>query len=417
MDQVEVIRLTLHGRTVGHLAGRENGSNALVFDESFRNDPARPAFTLTTLPAFPRAATLLSQVWARRQRLHPVLSNLLPEGALREYMARGLKTHPDNEFRLFSFLCNDLPGALRGTPLAPEEVPQSVLDSVRGTPKVADAAALAAHQKFSLAGVQMKFSMTERDGRFGFSPHELGDWIVKTPSTHHARVPANEYTAMKLAALAGVEIPEIRLVDISSLEGLPAIRLADERLAFAIRRFDRRGGDRVHMEDFAQVFARYPADKYSASSNDSIARVLNDYSGDPFADIRQMARRLLVNVLLANGDAHLKNWSLWYPDRVVPRLAPAYDIVTTQVYIEGEQEFALNLAGTKRWYEMTMDQFRRWSERAGAPWRTVEPALRDTMERARRQWPSALDDLPVSEVHRRVLEQHWRALQPELRIG
>ncbi len=58
------------------------------------------------------------------------------------------------------------------------------------------------------------------------------------------------------------------------------------------------------------------------------------------ADVQQFARRLLVNVLLANGDAHLKNWSLLYADQLTPRLSPAYDIVTTRVYIEEEKSYA-----------------------------------------------------------------------------
>ena len=62
-----------------------------------------------------------------KQRLHPVLSNLLPEGALRELIVQGLKTHSDNEFQLFSFLGHDLPGALIAEPLAPDDVPISLI--------------------------------------------------------------------------------------------------------------------------------------------------------------------------------------------------------------------------------------------------------------------------------------------------
>ena len=72
--------------------------------------------------------------------------------------------------------------------------------------------------KFSLAGVQMKFSMKEKDGRYNLvhsavnDGHEaLGEWIIKTPSTQHAYVPLNEFSAMQLAALAGIDMPETRL--------------------------------------------------------------------------------------------------------------------------------------------------------------------------------------------------------------
>ena len=69
--------------------------------------------------------------------------------------------------------------------------------------------------------------------------------------------------------------------------------------------------------------------------------------------------------LLANGDAHLKNWSLLYSDQFTPELAPAYDIVTTNVYIEGEKEYALNLGKTKQWYQVTLDHFETWARKAG----------------------------------------------------
>ena len=74
--------------------------------------------------------------------------------------------------------------------------------------------------------------------------------------------------------------------------------------------------------------------------------MLYQYTGQPLANAQQFARRLLVNILLANGDAHLKNWSLIYPDAVTPELAPAYDSVFTRAYIENERHFALNLGKT-----------------------------------------------------------------------
>jgi serine/threonine-protein kinase HipA len=37
-------------------------------------------------------------------------------------------------------------------------------------------------------------------------------------------------------------------------------------------------------------------------------------------------------VLSGNGDAHLKNWALYYPARLSTRLAPVYDLVATVAY-------------------------------------------------------------------------------------
>jgi serine/threonine-protein kinase HipA len=417
-EEILVLRLSVHGHLVGYLAGFRNGRNVLSFAESFRTDPDRPTFSLITHPRFPNADKLLAEPWTGNQRLHPSLSNLLPEGALRELLAQTLKVYVDDEFQLFSYLGRDLPGALVATPMEPGEVPEAVL-STHGHAKAVAFGGARAQDRFSLAGVQMKFSMKERDGRYNLpAGDELGDWIIKTPSTRHRQVPTNEYTAMSLASIAGVDIPEIGLVDLDRLDNLPPINLPEgERLAFAIKRFDRNGQERIHMEDFAQILVKYPHEKYNSANYEQIGRVVYQYSGDGLRDAQQLARRLLVNVLLANGDAHLKNWSLTYPDQITPRLSPAYDIVTTRVYIRDEREMALNLGKNRQWYNVTLNHFKQWADKSGFPWRAIEPHLQDTIEKARILWPDALQHLPMADTHKQSLKDHWRLLTNDFRIN
>lgn len=420
-NAVNVIQLTLHGELVGYLAGYLNGRNVLIFADEFSSNAHRSTFSLITHPAFPHANKLLSEPWARNQRLPPTLSNLLPEGSLRELVAQGLKVHVDNEFHIFSYLGEDLPGAIIATPLDPEDVPDNVMSLISGghnrDAKVVKFEKLERENKFSLAGVQMKFSMKEKDGRYNLSKSgDLGDWIIKTPSTKHKDVPVNEFSAMTLASLVGVDIPEIKLVDMGQLDNLPQINLPDEAFAFAIKRFDRQESNRVHMEDFAQVLVKYPHEKYNSANCEQIGRVLYEFSGDALADVQQLARRLLVNILLANGDAHLKNWSLLYEDKVTPRLSPAYDIVTTSVYIDGERNFALNLGKTKDWYAVSLANFNAWSEKSGIPWRAIKPHLEDVMDKARTQWHSAITDLPMNEPHKQKLIEHWKNLNQDFKL-
>jgi len=420
-DEINVLRLTLHGRLVGYLAGFKNGRNVLSLADEFKNDASRPTFSLITHPDFPHAAKLMAEPWARNQRLHPSLSNLLPEGALRELIAQGLKVHIDNEFQLLTYLGGDLPGALIAEPMEPEDVPDSVL-GIHGKIRAVKFEAVflkgkEGKNKFSLAGVQMKFSMKEKGGRYNLSGGDvLGDWIIKTPSTKHKDVPVNEYTAMMLASLAGVNIPEIKLVDLDKLDKLPQINLPDENLVFAIKRFDRENNQRLHMEDLAQVLVKYPHEKYNAANYEQISRILYEFSGDGLTDAQQFARRLLVNILLANGDAHLKNWSLLYADQVTPRLSPAYDIVTTSVYINDEKQTALNLGKTKQWYKASYVNFQSWANRAGIPWRAIKPHIDDAMEKARSSWPSVLKELPMNEEHKQRLKEHWRNLHEDFQI-
>lgn len=415
-ESVSFLELTLHGQRVGYVAGYKSGKTILTFAPEYRENRQRPTFSLTTHRDFPNAGKLLSVQWTKRQRLHPVLSNLLPEGALREMLALGLKVHVDDEFQLMGYLGKDLPGALIATPVVMGDVPAYVLQG----DAIKESVSHTFEDRFpyfSLAGVQMKFSMRQQDGRYHISKTgEYGEWIIKTPSTRHKDVPLNEYSAMRLAELAGVDVPENRLVKMGKLGILPPISLPNEKYAFAIHRFDRQGQDRIHTEDFAQVFVKYPHEKYDGASYEQIGKVLYRFTGSGLANAQQFARRLLVNILLANGDAHLKNWSLMYPDKVTPQLAPAYDIVTTKVYMRDERRFALNLCRNKEWYNTNLEHFKNWAEKAEIPWRAIKPNLLDALDRARQLWPQELTGLPMNDDHKQMLKGHWQSLHENFRI-
>ena len=102
---------------------------------------------------------------------------------------------------------------------------------------------------------------------------------------------------------------------------------------------------------------------------------------------------------------------------VLPRLSPAYDIVTTSVYMENEHEFALNLGRAKDWYHADMAQFQSWAEKANIPWRAIQPHLLDVLDKARAEWPKALRALPMATTHKQALTNHWQRLHPDFRIG
>lgn len=416
-EKVSALRLSLQGQLVGYVAGFDSNRNVLSLAPEYIDNPQRLSLTLSmsSHDKFQAIAPRLFPL-ARRMQLHPLLSNLLPEGALRELLAQRLKIDQMNEFPLMVHLGADLPGALLAEPVPAYDVPDYAFGDRGRLDRIAiDAMDRVAH--FSLAGVQMKFSMRNRDGRYIMGDSkEPGDWIIKTPSTRHPYVPANEFTCMTLAGLIGVAIPEIRLVGIEQLEQLPEINLPNESVAYAIRRFDREANQRIHTEDFAQVTFSYAAQKYEAASYESIAGLIykNVYAGQ--LDVIQMAIRLLANILLGNGDAHKKNWSIIYRDGITPSLSPAYDILFTRVYMGDEQEFGLSMAGTKRWYDVTMEHFMAWADRADLPKSAIDYNLRQAINAARVHWPQALAESPMAEQHKKALRAHWRALQPDFRI-
>jgi serine/threonine-protein kinase HipA len=121
-----------------------------------------------------------------------------------------------------------------------------------------------------------------------------GDWIVKLPSPRFDAVPENEYAMMTLARAVGIDVPDVQLVATKDITGLPKDLPEAFGQSLAVRRFDRpRPGERVHIEDFAQVFGVYPERKYLNASYGSIARVLWLETGE--AGVTEYTRRLAFN--------------------------------------------------------------------------------------------------------------------------
>ncbi|MFD1090798.1 type II toxin-antitoxin system HipA family toxin [Providencia vermicola] len=413
-ENVEGLRIQLHGLEVAIVVHYAGGRNILVFHPDFVSMSVleRPVFTLRQL----MDTDYLDSPLMSRIKLPPILSNLLPEGALREHTAKMIKCQIDNEFALLAYLGRNLSGALYVEPIRAGKVPDWALQYRTSTePQQIDVKH--SDSKFSLAGVQIKFSSSYLDGRYYINQEVSEDmWIVKTPSTLHQGVPVNEYTCMRLAESAGAAIPEIRLIKLADLEDLPDIKLADEEYAYGIKRFDRSSEGRIHTEDFAQIFGLYPTDKYQKANYEILGSTLYYSSSEKYKDIQQMARRLLINILLGNGDAHLKNWSLIYRDKISPCLSPLYDVVFTSPYIENDK-LALKFVGTKQWNEITLAHFEQWAQKVGVPWLVIKPHLLDVMQHARAYWPLMLKELPMFQKQKEQLIRHWAQLSDDFRIG
>jgi len=415
IEQVEGLRLSISQQEIGVLSHYSGGKNIFVFSPDYIALPAAQRNTLTLTQLIDES--FLSQPQISNQRVPPVLSNLLPEGALRQWMAQSLKVHVDNEFPLMAHMGRSLPGAIEATPIAAGNLPAWALDH-REQVQAVQIDVEHQQNKFSLAGVQMKFSsVRNQDGSFNIGTDANDNsWIIKTPSTVHRHVPYNEFSAMRLAEAAGVNIPEIKLVELSELDNLPDIQLPNETHAYAIKRFDREGGQRIHTEDFAQIFQVYSHDKYKKHNYEQIGNALYSYSNQGLKDVQQMARRLLVNILLGNGDAHLKNWSVIYTNQQRPNLSPAYDIVSTIPYVKGEEEFALNMAKNKNWYQVDLASFETWANRMGVAWPAIKVHLLDTLSKARTEWPEMMKELPMVESHQRILTDHWAKLHKDFKV-
>ena len=191
---------------------------------------------------------------------------------------------------------------------------------------------------------------------------------------------------MELARTIGIEVPEVQLIPMKQIAGLPDDVARMEGNALAVKRFDRtEDGMSVHIEDFAQVFGLYPEIKYKRASYRNIAEVLWAETGAE--DVAEFIRRLVFNTLVGNAYMHLKNWSLMYSDGRQTTLAPGYDFVSTIAYLP-DTNMALTLGRSKAMTELSLDQLSYLAAKARLPERLVLDAGGETVERFMDVWKS-----------------------------
>ncbi|WP_192580538.1 HipA domain-containing protein [Micromonospora sp. ALFpr18c] len=158
-------------------------------------------------------------------------------------------------------------------------------------------------------------------------------------------------------------------------------------LVYVIQRFDRAPGERIHVEDFAQVADVEPMFKYSESgaSYDSLAAAIRQLTGDE--GYHDFIARLAALLIVGNTDGHLKNWAIRYADGRTPRLAPVYDFHSISVYSTYRwAPLALSLDGETVPSAVTGDHFRRLAERVGADPEQTFDTVAQTVARLRSAW-------------------------------
>ena len=400
MADLSVLDVLLHGDRIGTLTHLPGERTLFAFTQSYIDNPNRPTLSLS----FKEATTgdLITDVDSTKIKVPHFFSNLLPEGAMRDYLAERAGVKSEREFFLLWILGQDLPGALQ---IMPEDR-RSLPDTIANEEEVAQQEREAKLLRFSLAGVQLKFSaVNEATGGLTIPVSGVGgSWIVKLPSTKFAGVPENEYSMMMLAQEIGIDVPDIQLIETNKISGLPGEMTEANRLAFAIKRFDRdKDNNGIHIEDFAQVFEIYPEAKYKNANYGNIAEVISAEVGEN--GTVEFLRRIIFNVLIGNADMHLKNWSLVYPDRRTPALAPAYDFVSTIPY-PVDRKLALNFAKSKKMTDVSNDSIKYFANKAKLPEKLMLDIAHETVESFRTVWPKLKEDLPMYEDVKKEIDKH-----------
>lgn len=192
--------------------------------------------------------------------------------------------------------------------------------------------------KMSIQGVQPKLSAVLNLKAEKFDIVDTGGKYILKPQHHiFPQVPENEDLSMKLASLAGIEVP---------LHGM--VFSKDGSLTYFIKRFDREGRNKkLAVEDFTQLAGLTRDTKYNYTIEKLIGLV-ETYCTFPVVEKAKLYRRILFNFIIGNEDMHLKNYSV-IRKGVIVQLAPGYDFLNTTILLKGDvEESALKIKGKNK---------------------------------------------------------------------
>jgi serine/threonine-protein kinase HipA len=156
----------------------------------------------------------------------------------------------------------------------------------------------------SLGGLRPKCTLIDEDGSLA---------IGKFPSLNDERsIVRSEVLALRLVALAGCQAAVARVIRVDNTD------------IAVVHRFDRTaGGARIHyLSGGSLLQARREEDRSYTEIADAIRRI----SAAPSDDLRELWRRLLINLLITNVDDHLWNVGFLYAGEGRWRLSPAFDV-------------------------------------------------------------------------------------------
>jgi len=193
----------------------------------------------------------------------------------------------------------------------------------------------------SVSGVQEKLSAIVDKGKVCLTPEGVqGRYIIK-PAPDDKRlndrhqIPANEHLTMQIARqVYGMTTAENAL-----------IFFKDGEPVYITRRFDvQNDGTKIKQEDFASLSQKTSEThgkhfKYTGSYA-GLVGLFQKYVAAWQIEVCKFFRLIVFNYLFANGDAHLKNFSLQQSENGDYMLSPAYDLLNSSLHIR-DDDFAL----------------------------------------------------------------------------
>lgn len=318
--------------------------------------------------------------------VRPFLDGLLPESESRKSIARDVTVRADDTYGLIRELGRDCAGAVVIQPADDPPPPQAttltaealdseaigaLVENLRSAPLGAGG-----RVRISLAGVQEKLLLTRMpDGKWGRP-------VDGTPSTHilkpeiaaYPKTVENEAFCMRIAKNLGLEVAAVEATEVAG------------RKLIVVERYDRAVNadgsvERTHQEDFCQATGIAPETKYEEDGGPSLQRIAGILQSVAAADsLERFLQAVTLNVLVGNGDAHAKNFSLLHHASGGLTLTPLYDLMCTQHY--GDDRLAMYIDTVQRTSRVTAERIANEAARWGMSRERATGTIGDILERA-----------------------------------
>lgn len=363
--------------------------------ERHRGRP-RLSYTREALSRYQLGTPLLSLALPVADRLYPqglarsFLDGLLPEGEPRRAIARDVGVRAEDTYGLLRELGRDCAGAIVIQPAGDPAPPQATTAAAQalGESELAElvrnlrSAPLGAggRVRVSLAGVQEKLLLTRMpDGGWG-RPVEgaPSTHILKPEISAYPHTAENEAFCMRVAKHLGLDVAPVETV------------AAAARKLIVLERYDRSVSadgtvQRIHQEDLCQALGVLPEIKYEEDGGPSLRRIADVLqSVAPPGSLETLLKATVLNVLLGNGDAHGKNFSLLHRSSGALTLAPLYDLLCTLHY--GDNRLAMYVDNVQRTDRVTSERLAN----EAVSWGISRERARTTIDEVLTSAPAAL---------------------------
>ncbi|MEA2099763.1 MAG: type II toxin-antitoxin system HipA family toxin [Campylobacterota bacterium] len=185
--------------------------------------------------------------------------------------------------------------------------------------------------KNAISGVQPKTIALLKDKE----TLHIKEYIIKTWGDEYPSLAENEYFCLNACKKANITIPNIQL--------------SQNKKFLVVENFIFKDKEVLGFEEILSLMDKNRDNKYDGSY-EQVAKIISQFTTNKKESLSQYFKIVVMNYLLKNGDAHLKNFGLLFSqDFSNIYLSPTYDIVNTTSYIFRDKP-ALMLQGKKIWY-------------------------------------------------------------------